>query len=48
VDRFVDQVSHPSYTSSSVSALLFWQQLSQRVLVWKADYSATCFEIIGR
>jgi hypothetical protein len=38
VDRFVDQVFQLSYASSSVSALLCWQQLSQRVLVWKAAF----------
>jgi hypothetical protein len=39
VDRIVDQVSQPSYASSSVSALLCWQQLSQGPIVGKGDYS---------
>jgi hypothetical protein len=34
VDRIVDQVSQPSYASSSVSALLRWQQLSQAWRRW--------------
>jgi len=42
VDRTVDQVSQPSYASSSVSALLSWQLLSQGPLVRKGYFSDTC------